>query len=196
VGDFAFGIFPNLRASGAVMGFGIHLVVVLIRIVGIGNFACEFFCHRIVAARIVRLDGGGANDDFRAERFQEVDFFLGLFISGSENTFVSADRRDQRQSHAGISGSPFDNRAAGLQQALFLGFINHEDPDTIFYGTAGIGKFRFDVNLRLQALIDAVQAHQRRVTNRFEDVVALHLYFPARYSSKNMSMGYTILTEV
>ena len=32
---------------------------------------------------------------------------------------------------------------------------------------------RLDVNLRLQALIDAVQAHQRRVADRFENVVTL-----------------------
>src|SRR6266481_751131 len=172
--DLAFAVFPNLGTRGAVVSFGIAGIVVLIRVVRIGNLTGEFFRHRIVAARIFRLDGGGTDDDFGAERFQEIDFFLGLLVGGREDALVSANRRDERQAHAGIALSAFNDRAAGLQKAFFLGFVNHADRGAIFYGAAGIGEFRFDVDLRLQALIDAVQAHQRGVTNRFQDVIALH----------------------
>ena len=76
--DFAFGIFPNFRAGGAVMRFGIHRIFVLIGIKGIGNFTREFFRDGIIAARIVGLDGRGADDHFGAERLQQVHFFLAI----------------------------------------------------------------------------------------------------------------------
>src|SRR6266567_491218 len=174
VRDFAFAVLPNFGTGGAVVGFGIAGIVVLIRVIRIGNFAREFFGHRIIAARILRLDGGGANDDFRAKRFEEIDFFLGLFVGGGEDALVTAHRRDERQSHAGVARSAFDDRAAGLQQAFFFGFVDHADADAVFHGAARIGEFRFDVNLRLQAFVDAVQTNQWRVSDCFENVVALH----------------------
>src|SRR6266480_1721292 len=64
--DLALAVFPNLGTRGAVMSFGIAGIVVLVRVVRIGNLAGEFFRHRIVAARIFRLDGRGADDDFGA----------------------------------------------------------------------------------------------------------------------------------
>src|SRR6266852_4408257 len=174
VRDPAFAVLPNLGAGGAVVRLGIHLIVVLIRIVRIGNFPREFFRHRIVASRIFGFDGGGADDDLRAESFQEIDLFLGLLVSGREDALVTTNRRDERQTHAGVARSAFNDRAAGLQQAFFFGFVNHADADAVFHRAARIGEFRFDVDLRLQALIDAVQAHQRCVTDRFQNVVALH----------------------
>src|SRR5258706_13074951 len=172
--DLAFAVFPNLGTRGAVVRFGVHLIVILIRVVRIGNLAGEFFRNGIVAARIFRLDGSGTNDDFGAECFQQIDFFLGLLVSRSENAFVTANRGDEREAHAGVSRSAFNNCAPRLQEAFFFGFINHADADAVFHGAAGIGEFRFDVNLRLQALIDAVEAHQRRVAYGFQDVIALH----------------------
>src|SRR6267143_790737 len=180
VRDFSFAVFPNFRARRLVVRFRIHWIVVLIGVVRIGNFTSELFCHGIITARIFRLDGRGANDDFGAERFQEIHFFLGLLVRGGENTFITAHGRNKRQPHAGIAGSSFDNRAAWFQQALLLGFVNHGDADAVLHGAAGIGKFRFDVNLRLQALIDAVQADQRRVADRFQNVVTFHAYVSGR----------------
>ena len=83
--DLALAVFPNFRAGGEVMRFGIHGIVILVRIKGIGNFARQFFRDGIVAARIVGLDSGGTDDDFGAESFEEIDFFLGLLIRGGEN---------------------------------------------------------------------------------------------------------------
>src|SRR6266851_2357334 len=174
VRNLAFAVLPNLWSRGAIVRFGIHWIVVLIRIIRIGNFARKFFRHRIVAARIFRLNGRGANDDFGAERFQEIDFFLGLLVCCGENAFVTANRRDQRQSHASVTRSAFNDGAAGFEQPFFFGFIDHADADAIFDRATRIGELRLDVNLRLEALIDAIQTYQGRVANRFEDVVALH----------------------
>ena len=156
------------------MGFGIHGIVILIGIIGIGNFAREFFRDGVVAARIFGLDGGGADDDFGAERLQQIDFFLGLLVGDGENHFVTANRGDERQAHAGIAGSAFDDGAAGLEQALFFGLVNHGDADAVFHRAAGIDVVGLDVNLRLQALVDAIQADQRRASDGLENVVTLH----------------------
>src|SRR5208282_5031701 len=80
VGDFSFGIFPDFGAGGAVVRLGVHGIFVLIGVVGIGNFAGEFGSYGIVAARVFGLDGGGADNYFGAEGFQQVNFFAGLFV--------------------------------------------------------------------------------------------------------------------
>src|SRR5229473_7547235 len=74
VRDFAFAVFPDFRAGGAVMRFRIHWIFVLVGIVGIGNFAREFLRYGVVTTRIIRLDGGGTNNHLRAQRFEKVDF--------------------------------------------------------------------------------------------------------------------------
>ena len=68
--DLPFGVFPNFRAGGAVVRLRVHRVFVLVGVIRIGNFARQFLRHRVVAARIVRLDGRGTDDDFGAESLQ------------------------------------------------------------------------------------------------------------------------------
>ena len=172
--DFAFGIFPNFRAGGAVMGFRIHRIFVLIGIEGIGNFARQFFRHGIIAARIVGLDGRGANDHFRAESFEQIDFFARLLVSDGEDDFVAAHDGDQRKSHAGIAGSALDDRAAGLEHAAALGIVDHGDADAVFHRAARIQVIRLDVNLSGRIFGHAIQPDQRRIADSFEDVIAFH----------------------
>ena len=127
------------------------------------------------------FDRSGANDDFRAEGLQQIDFFFGLLVGNRENHFIAANRRDQCQPHAGVAGSAFDDGAAGLQQAALFRIINHGDADAVFHRAAGIDVVGLDVNLRLEALVNAIEAHQRRAANGFEDVVALHQW--SRFSA-------------
>src|SRR5580704_9527706 len=175
--DFSFGVVPDFRAGGEVVGLRVHRIVVLIWVEGVGYFARELFRHRIVAARIFGLDRRGTHDDFGAEGLQEVDFFLGLLVGDGENHLVAAHGGDQRQPHAGVSRSAFDDRAARLQQAFSFGVVDHGDADAVLYGAAGVDVVRFDVDLRLQTLVDAVEAHQRRAADGIEDVVTFHLEF-------------------
>ena len=114
VGDFSFGVLPDFRAGSAVVRVRVHGVLILIGIEGIGNFARELGGDGIIAARVFRLDGGGADDDFGAERFQEIDFFARLFVGDGEDDFVAAHAGDEGEAHAGVAGSAFDDGAAGL----------------------------------------------------------------------------------
>src|SRR5258708_3192742 len=172
--DFAFAVFPDFRAGGAVVRLGIHGVLVLIRIIRIGNFASELFRDGIVAPRVLRLDGGGADNDFGAQGLEKIDFFLGLFVRGGEDALVAAHGGNQGKSHAGIAGGAFDNRAARFEEAFLFGVVNHGDADAVLHRAAGIGELRFDVHLRLEALIDAVHAHQRRVSVMLQEAVVCY----------------------
>src|SRR6266404_1676149 len=151
VRDFAFAVFPDFRAGGAVMRFRIHGIFVLVGIVGIGDFAREFFRYGVVTTRIIRLDRSGANDHFRAQRLKQIHFFLGLLVGDSENHLVAAHGGDKRETHSRIPGSAFDDGAARLEQAFFLGVIDHGDADAVLHGAAGIDIVGFDIDLRLQA---------------------------------------------
>ena len=48
--------------------------------------------------------------------------------------------------HAGVAGSSFDDRAAGLQQSLALGFVDHRDGDAVLHGAARIQIIGFHVH--------------------------------------------------
>src|SRR5262249_18396219 len=176
VSDLAFRVFPDFRTGRAVVGLRVHRVVVLIRVVGIRDFARQFFGDRVVAARILRLDGGGADDDLSSEPLQQVDFFLRLFIGRREDTLIATDGSDQRQSHSSVAGSAFDDRAAGLEQARAFGFVDHGDADTVLHRAAGVGHLGLDPDLGLEALRNTVQPYQRRMAHRFQNVVALHRF--------------------
>ena len=104
VRDLPFGVFPDFGAGGAVVRLRIARILVLIRVVGVGNFARQFFRHRIVAARILRLDRCRAHDHLGAKRFQQIDFFARLFVRDREDDFVSPHRSDQRKPHARVAG--------------------------------------------------------------------------------------------
>jgi hypothetical protein len=175
VRDFSLGVLPDFRAGGAVMRLGIHRVLVLIGIEGIGNFAREFGGDGIVAARIFRLDGGGADNDFCAECFQQIDFFARLLVGDGEDDFVAAHAGHQREAHAGVAGRAFDDGAAGLQFAGALGLVNHGEPDTVFHRAAGIHVVGLDPDFGGQVFGQTIQADDRRVADSFQDVVALHV---------------------
>ena len=174
VRNLSFGVLPDFRAGGAIVRFRIHGIGVLIGIEGIGNFAREFCGDGIIAARIFGLDGGGADDYFGAKGFKQVNFFARLLVGDSEDDFVAAHAGDERESQAGVAGSPFDDGAAGLEFAGAFGFFDHGDADAVFYRAAGIHVVGFDPDFGGGIFRQAIQADDGRVADGFEDVVALH----------------------
>jgi hypothetical protein len=66
------------------------------------------------------------------------------------------------------------------------GLSDHGDANAVLYRAAGIDVVSLDVNLRLEALINAIEAHQRRAADGFQYVVAFHalLVRPGRAASE------------
>src|SRR5207302_3205944 len=172
--DLALRVLPDLGARGAIVGLGIHGVVVLIGVKGIGDFTGQFLGHGIVAARIIGLDGGGADNHFGTKALEEIDFLLRLFIGNCEDHLIAADGGDERQAHAGIAGGAFDDGAGGLEETLALGFVDHGNPDAVLDRTAGIQVIGFDVDLGFAVAGDTIEANDRRMTDGFEDGAQLH----------------------
>ena len=139
--------------GGAVVRLRIHGILILVGVIGIGNFARQLFRHGIIAARVFRLDRRRADDHFRAERFQQIDFFARLLVGNGENDFVAAHRRHQRKSHAGIAGRAFNDRAARLEQTLsFSASSIIDDGNAVFHRAAGIYVVGFHVNFGVKRL--------------------------------------------
>ncbi len=172
VRDLSFRVFPDFRAGRPVMRLGIHRIFVLVRVKRIRNVLGEFFRHGIVAARIVGLDRRRAHDHFRAERLQQIHFFLGLLVGDGEHQLVAAHRADQREADPGVARGSLDDRAAGLQQALSFGIVDHRDADAVLHRAARIHVIGLDVHFGGESGGQPVQAHQRRVSDGVENVVA------------------------
>jgi len=143
----------------------------------LGISRASFFGDGIIAAWIIGFDGGGADDDFGTEGFEEIDFFLGLLVRDGEYHLVAADRGDQSQTHAGIAARTFNDGTAGFEEAALFGVVNHGDADAVFHRTTGIGVVGFDIDLWLEALVDAIEPHQRCAADGFQNVVTEHEVF-------------------
>ena len=145
--DPAVGLLPDLRAGLLVVRLRVRQVVVLVGLPRVRRLALEARRHRVVRARIFRIDVGRADDDFGAEGAQRVDLFLRLLVGGREDALVALDDRGNRQAHAGIAGRALDDRAAGLEPAVAFGVLDHLDRHAVLDRVAGIGGLDLGVDV-------------------------------------------------
>jgi len=94
-----------------------------------------------------------------------------LLVRDGENHLVASDGGDKGETHAGVAARAFNDGAAGLEEAALFSVVDHGDADAVFHRAAGIGVIGFDEDLRLEALIDAIEAYERRASNSFENTV-------------------------
>ena len=115
VGDASVGLVPDLRAGLLVVRREFERLSYWLAFHAFGRLALEARRHRVVRARIFRIDVGRADDDFGAEGAKRIDLFLRLFVGRGEDALVALDDRGDRQAHAGVAGRALDDRAAGLE---------------------------------------------------------------------------------
>src|ERR1043166_2972634 len=92
-------IFPSVSSqiSGPGVGIvsrGIHWIVVLMGEKRMGNFASQFFCDGVIAARVSGFDRRGTHDHFGTEGLEKIDLFFRLLVSDRKNHLVAAYRGD------------------------------------------------------------------------------------------------------
>ena len=98
-----------------------------------------------------------------------------MLVVDREDDFIAARDGDESESHAGIAGGAFDNRAARFQDAAALGIVNHPFADAVFHGAAGIHVVGLHVNFGVDAFREAIEPDEGRAAHGFEDVIALHV---------------------
>jgi hypothetical protein len=88
VGDLAIGVGPDLRARGLVMALGTGWVGVLVRFPGTFGLAYEAIGNVVIAVRMVRRDGGGADDDVGAVSPHGVALVLADLVGAHEDATI------------------------------------------------------------------------------------------------------------
>ena len=87
--ELAAGLLPDLRPAREVVSLGVGGVVVLVRVEAVRRLARDALRDLVVAARVVRLDGRGADDDARAEGAQVRDLLLAHLVGHDEDAACS-----------------------------------------------------------------------------------------------------------
>jgi len=144
--------------------------VVLVRVERAGRLLHDPLGRLVVAARIIRLDGGRADDDARAERAQPRHLFLRHLVGHHEHAGIAAQRRDQRQPHARVAAGRLDDRSARPQQAATLGVLHDVARHPVLHGTARVQVLALHEDLRADVAGDLLQLHDRRSPDRLQDV--------------------------
>ncbi len=157
------GLLPDLGPGLLVVRGRVRQVVVLVRLPRIGHLAFEARRHRVVRARVFRIDVGRTDDDLGAEGLQRVDLLLRLLVGGGEDALVALHDGRNGQPHAGVARRAFDDRAAGLEPAVALGVLDHAHRHAVLDRVARVERLDLGQHVGLGgAPREAVDAHHRR----------------------------------
>ena len=154
-------LFPDLRPGRVVVRFGIELVVKLIRLEGAGNLGRETIGDAVVRFGRVGRHVRRRDHDVGAVGAQQIDLFLRHLVGHHENAAVAANRRGHRQARAGVAAGRFDDGAAGLEQSLAFGGVEHRDGGPILDAAARIHVFDLREHETVGAVDDLVQLNER-----------------------------------
>ncbi len=138
VGDPAVGLAPQLRAGGLVVAERVVRVGVLVRLPAAVDVPGEPVGDRVVGVRMVRFDRGRADHHLGAVRHQHVALVLADLVRADEHAVVAALLGHQRQAHTGVARGRLDDGAAGSQQPLGLGGVDHAHRDAVLDAAAGV----------------------------------------------------------
>ena len=167
--DLAVCLSPDLRTRRHDVRLRVRLVVVLVRldVVGAGR---ELVGHRVVRARVLGLDGGGADHDLGAVGTQELDLVLGDLVRADEDAAVTLQGGGHRESDTGVARRGLDDRAPRLEVAGCLQGLDHGDPDAVLDRAAGVHHLHLGDDGGLDVLGEPVEPDHRGVTEECEDV--------------------------
>ena len=127
---------------------------------------------------VVRVGVGQSRHfhELRAAEPQHVLLFLTLRLRDHDDGAVAARVGDDGDTDAGVPGGAFDDQAAGLQFAAFLGFKDHLAAGAVLHRTAGIHELGLAEDRAPGFGRSARQLDQRSVTDGLHDSVAgLHI---------------------
>lgn len=135
--------------------------------VGAGGFGKKLFGAFDGAAHAFFA---GGQDNFGSEDSKEGAAFKAHRFGHSKDEFVTASGGNEGEGDTGIAASRFDDRAAWFEGAGLFGSVDHGHADTVFDAAEGVVRFHFDGDSGMEALGEAVEAHERCVTDCEGDI--------------------------
>ena len=136
--DAAVGLLPDLGPGGFLVGPGVLLVEVLVRLERARDLRRQAVRHRVVGLGRPARHRRGCDHDLRTVGAQQRDLLLAHLVGHHEDAPVPADRRRDRETVARVAGGRFHDRAAGTETALAFGRLEHADPDPVLHGSARV----------------------------------------------------------
>ena len=166
-------LLPDLGAGRLLVRERVGGVGVLIGTERARRLAHEPLGGRVVRARIFGRHRGRAHDDLGAVRAQQRDLLVAHLVAHHEDAAVAALRGDDREPGAGVARRRLDDRAAGQQQTVAFGGVDHRDRDPVLHAAARIDRLDLGQQRALQVLglAQPAQPNERRVADEIEDRV-------------------------
>ena len=175
VGDLAVGLAPDLRAGRLVVGQRVGLVEVLVGAVGARDLVHESLGRGVVRLGILGRDGHRAHHDLGAVGAEQVDLFGSDLVGHDEHALVATLGGDDRETDTRVARGRLDDGAAGLEETLTLGVVDHAHRRTVLGRAAGVGHLGLHHHLARLVLRHLLQVDQGRVPDHVENrVVDLH----------------------
>ncbi len=168
MGDAARRLAPDLRPGRQLVGPGIVRVGVLV-----GHERPRRGLHQAPGDRVVRvrmggLDGRGAHHHFGTVRPQERHLLVGDLVRHGEHAAVAAPGGHDGEPDPGVTRRRLDDRAAPPELPFLLRRFDHEQRRPVFDAPPGVEHLQLGEQLGRYVPPDAVQAHQRGVTDQPE----------------------------
>ena len=169
VGDPPVGLAPDLGPGGQLVGPRVRRVGVLV-----GperrQLAGQAFGHRVVALRVVGLDGHRAHHHLGAVGPEQRDLLRCHLVGHHEHAAVAALGGDDGETDAGVPARRLDDGAARSQRPVALGLQDHLQRRPVLRRPAGVGGLQLHGEHARQGLdlAQAPQAHERRVADQID----------------------------
>ena len=159
----AVGVVPNLGAGGIVVLLGIGRVGELAGDEAVGNLLGQLVG---LGDGVYHLGAGGQHQLCAVSGHQATALHAHGFGHGDDNPVAPGGGKCGK-GNAGVAGGGLNDHRVLVQNALFLGILQHGGGDTVLNGTGGVEQLNLchDFGGNVMLLFIAGQLHQRGVTN-------------------------------
>ena len=160
-------LLPDLRTGGGLVRERVVGVVELVGVPGAGEVPDQARGAVLVVVGVALADVGAGDVHLGAERL-ELQHLLGRhLVRHDQHDPVALRPRDQREPEPGIAGRGLDDGAAGREQAVAFGRLDHRQADAVLDRAAGVLRFQLQEELA-GAGVEPVHRHQRRVADQVQ----------------------------
>ena len=167
----AVGVAPDLRSRRRVVRVGIGGIRVLVGSKRAGRLAGQSFGGRVVRIGVLGRDGRRTDDHLGAVGLEEPDLLGGHLVAHHEDAPVAALGRDDGEADAGVAAGRLDDDAAGLQQSVALGGVDHGERRAVLRTPAGIHRLQLHQDFDAVGRRQSIESHEGCLANEVQQRV-------------------------